>query len=196
VRELGAVGPALPCISERNPPSRQNQAVKGTRRLGPKEQLATRSALNTQVVDQVVSAGRQLWVSGQVAIADGKLLATGILGADVDAETGQRCARQCAANVLERVVDAYGGLDRVARVLKLSVYVASAPGFTEQHVVANGASELLVEVLGEAGRHARVAVGVAALPLGSPVEVEAVILVDPERAASATTDPVTGVRRS
>jgi enamine deaminase RidA (YjgF/YER057c/UK114 family) len=137
-----------------------------------------------------------LWVSGQVAIADGKLLATGILGADVDAETGQRCARQCAANVLERVVDAYGGLDRVARVLKLSVYVASAPGFTEQHVVANGASELLVEVLGEAGRHARVAVGVAALPLGSPVEVEAVILVDPERAASATTDPVTGVRRS
>ena len=146
-------------------------------------------------VDQVVVVGDQLWVSGQVATADGGLLATGVVGADVDLETGQRCARQCAANLLDRIREALEGLEPVVRIVKLTVYVASAPGFTEQHVVANGASEQLIEVLGEAGRHARAAIGVAALPLGSPVEVEAVVLVNPERAGASGTGAVSEVQR-
>jgi len=164
--------------------------------LGLEGHLETGSARRIQVVDQVVSAGRHLWVSGQVAAADGDLLATGVVGADVDLEVARRCARQCAANLLDRIREAPGGLESVVRVVKLTVYVASAPGFTEQHLVANGASELLVEVLGDAGRHARAAIGVAALPLGSPVEVEAVILVDPERATHAGGNAASGVRRS
>lgn len=141
-----------------------------------------------QAVDQLVVVGNQLWVSGQVAMAGGSLLAAGVVGTDVDLDTARTCARQCAVNLLNRVHETEGGLGSIARVVKVAVYVASAPGFTEQHLVANAASEYLVETLGASGRHARVAIGVAALPLGSPVKVEAVLVVDPERRALTSSD--------
>lgn len=122
-----------------------------------------------------VRSGELLFVSGQLPSADGKLLAYGKVGAEVDLDSAVACARQCAINVLAQVRAATGSLDAVVRVVKLTVFVASAPGFTEQHLVANGASELLAEVFGEAGRHARSAVGVALLPMDAPVEVDAVL---------------------
>lgn len=118
--------------------------------------------------------GDLLFVAGQVPKADGDLVATGRLGAEVDLEAGQRCARQCAINVLAQIKAATGHLRHVHRLVKVTVFVASADGFAEQHLVGNGASELFGDVLGEEGRHARSAVGVAALPLGAPVEVDAV----------------------
>jgi enamine deaminase RidA (YjgF/YER057c/UK114 family) len=92
--------------------------------------------------------------------------------------TAQRCARQCAVNVLAQVAASGRRLENVRRIVKLTVFVASAPGFIDQHLVANGASEFLGDVFGDVGRHARSAVGVALLPLGSPVEIEALIAVD------------------
>lgn len=116
-----------------------------------------------------------VWTAGQIARAEGELVAQGVVGRDVDLDAARACARQCAINVLAQLAAAAGGdLDRVARVLRLTVYVASTADFTDQHLVANAASDLVGEVLGEAGLHARSAVGVAVLPLGSPVEVEAV----------------------
>jgi enamine deaminase RidA (YjgF/YER057c/UK114 family) len=125
----------------------------------------------------VVRAGALLFTAGQLPLADGALLATGKVGAEVELDTAIACARQCAVNVLAQVRGELGSLDLVARVVKLTVFVASAPGFAEQHLVANGASELLAEVFGESGRHARSAVGVAVLPLDAPVEVEALLAV-------------------
>lgn len=122
-----------------------------------------------------VRSGHLLFTAGQVAVRDGALIATGKLGADVDLEMGQACARQCALNVLAQVKAALGELDRVNRVVKLTVFVASTPGFTQQHLVANGASELFAEVFGDVGQHARSAVGVPSLPTDSPVEVEAIV---------------------
>jgi enamine deaminase RidA (YjgF/YER057c/UK114 family) len=119
--------------------------------------------------------GDLLILSGQVAFAGTNLIATGRLGDDVDVETGLSCARQCALNLLGRTQEMLGSLDQVRQTLKLTVFVASALGFREQHIVANGASDVFVEVLGEAGKHARSAIGLAELPLGSPVEVEAII---------------------
>jgi enamine deaminase RidA (YjgF/YER057c/UK114 family) len=118
-------------------------------------------------------------VAGQVAFRDGELIARGRLGDEIDVDTGVECARTCLVNVLAALVDALGDpeLTRVSQVLKLTVFVASAPGFDQQPVVANGASELLVEVLGDRGRHARSAVGVAMLPLSTPVEIDAVVAV-------------------
>lgn len=118
-----------------------------------------------------------LVLSGQVAFVGGELMATGRLGDEVDVETGQACARQCAINLLGRTKELLGSLDRIDQVVKLTVFVASAPGFREQHLVANGASQVFRDVLGQAGRHARSAVGMAELPLGTPVEVEAIIAV-------------------
>jgi enamine deaminase RidA (YjgF/YER057c/UK114 family) len=126
----------------------------------------------------VVRTGNLLITAGQVAIADGTPVAQGKLGAGVDLDTGRRCARQCALNVLAQLRAELGELDRVRRVVKLTVFVASASSFTDQHLVANGASELMAEVFGEAGRHARSAVGVPALPTDSPVEVEAIVEVE------------------
>jgi len=120
-----------------------------------------------------VTDGDTIYVSGQIATRDGALVASGQLGAGVDLATGQDAARACAVNLLAQLQAAAGTLDAV-RVLKLTVFVASAVGFTDQPLVANGASELITAVLGEAGAHARSAVGVAGLPLGSPVEIEAV----------------------
>jgi enamine deaminase RidA (YjgF/YER057c/UK114 family) len=122
-----------------------------------------------------VRSSSLVFTAGQIAIADGALVATGRLGDDVDLETGQAAARQCAINVMAQLQAALGDLSRVRRIVKITVFVASAPDFTEQHLVANGASALLGEVFGEAGVHARSAVGAAALPMGTPVEVEAVV---------------------
>ena len=118
-----------------------------------------------------------LVLSGQVAFVGGELLAVGRLGDEVDLATGQACARQCAINLLGRTKELLGSLDRVDQVVKLTVFVASAPGYREQHLVANGASQVFRDILGDAGRHARSAVGMAELPLGTPVEVEAIIAV-------------------
>lgn len=122
----------------------------------------------------VVRAGDLLFTAGQLPLSDGALLATGKVGGAVDREAAIACARQCAINVLAQVRAELGSLDAVSRVVKLTVFVASEPSFTEQHLIANGASELFAEVFGDIGRHARSAVGVAALPLDAAVEVEAV----------------------
>ena len=125
-----------------------------------------------------VQTGNHVYVSGQVPIADGALLATGKVGAEVTPERAKELAARCALNGLA-AVDALVGLDRVTRVVKVVGFVASAEGFTGQPAVINGASELLGAVFGDAGRHARSAVGVAELPLGAPVEVEMIVEVSP-----------------
>jgi enamine deaminase RidA (YjgF/YER057c/UK114 family) len=122
-----------------------------------------------------VRTGDLVYVSGQVPLVDGKPSHLGRLGAEVGLEEGVAAARTCAVNVLAALKAELGALARVRRVVKVTVFVASEPGFTDQPKVANGASELLGEVFGEAGRHARAAVGVAALPLGVPVEVDAIV---------------------
>jgi len=128
-------------------------------------------------VPVVVSSGLA-YVSGQVPMAEGKLLWTGKLGAELDLEAGAEAARRCALQALSALRAELGSLDRVRRIVKVSVYVASDRGFTDQPKVANGASDLLVQVFGDAGRHARAAVGVAELPLGGPVEIEVVAEVE------------------
>jgi enamine deaminase RidA (YjgF/YER057c/UK114 family) len=124
-------------------------------------------------VPAVVHAG-QVWVSGQVPFRDGGLPRLGLVGRDISVEDAAEEARYCALNALAQLKSAAGSLDRIERLLKVTVFVASSPGFHAQPLVANGASELFIEVFGEAGRHARSAVGVAELPLGVPVEVEVV----------------------
>jgi enamine deaminase RidA (YjgF/YER057c/UK114 family) len=124
-----------------------------------------------------VRIGDLVFTSGQVPIVDGQLRATGLVGAEVDPEEAYACARTAAMNGLAAVAEAAGGVDLIARMVKLVVYVASAPGFTGQPQVANGASDLLGEIFGAAGQHARSAVGVTSLPLGAPVEVELVVAV-------------------
>ena len=119
-----------------------------------------------------VRTGSYIYVSGQVPVADGKIAATGKVGAEVSTEDAAGLARICALNALAAAADAAGGLENIGRIVKVVGFVASAPGFNGQPQVINGASELLIEVLGEDGRHARSAVGVAELPLNVPVEVE------------------------
>ncbi len=125
-----------------------------------------------------VRSGSLVFTSGQLPFVDGALPATGKVGAEVSAEDAAAFARTAALNGLA-AVDALVGLDRVVRVVKVVGYVASAPDFTAQPAVINGASALLGEVFGDAGAHARSAVGVAALPLDSPVEVELIVEVAP-----------------
>jgi enamine deaminase RidA (YjgF/YER057c/UK114 family) len=120
-----------------------------------------------------VLSGNLLHISGQVSIEKGERM-TGRLGDDRDLEYGKRAARACGLMLLAQIEKAVG-LDRVDRIVKLGVFVNSAPHFTEQPQVANGASELMEQVFGEAGRHARSAVGVAVLPLGVAVEIDAVV---------------------
>lgn len=148
---------------------------------GPRERLA---ALGIELPEApapaaayvgAVRSGDLLFTAGQVAVADGTMVAEGRVGAEVDLPTAVASARRCAINVIAQLQAALGDLDQVHRVVKLTVFVASDPAFTQQHLVANGASELLAEVFGDQGVHARSAVGVATLPLGSPVEVEAII---------------------
>jgi enamine deaminase RidA (YjgF/YER057c/UK114 family) len=122
-----------------------------------------------------VRSGNLLFISGQLPLQDGSLVHTGKLGTDVDLEQGRLAARQATLNALAIAQEALGGLDAVRRVVRMVCHVASASGFTEQHLVANGASELLGEIFGEPGRHARLALGAAELPLNAPVEVELIL---------------------
>lgn len=121
-----------------------------------------------------VRTGNLVYTSGQLPVEAGKLARTGKVGAEVSPEEGKALARVCALNALA-AVDSLVGIDAVTRVVKLVGFVASAAGFTGQPGVVNGASELLAEVFGDAGAHARSAVGVAELPLGAPVEVELIV---------------------
>jgi enamine deaminase RidA (YjgF/YER057c/UK114 family) len=121
-------------------------------------------------------SGDLVFTAGQVPFVDGKLAATGKVGAEIDVDEAYRLARICALNALA-AVDGLVGIDAVTDVVKVVGFVASAPGFTGQPKVINGASDLLGEVFGEAGAHARSAVGVAELPVGAPVEVELVVAV-------------------
>jgi enamine deaminase RidA (YjgF/YER057c/UK114 family) len=121
-----------------------------------------------------VLTGNLLHISGQVSMENGERM-VGRLGEDRDLEYGQRAARACGLMLIAQMKKALGTLDRVQRVVKLGVFVNSAPDFTAQPQVANGASELMADVFGEAGRHARSAVGVPVLPLGVAVEIDAVV---------------------
>ena len=124
-----------------------------------------------------VEQGGLLHISGQISIAQDGSLIKGRLGDDVDLDGGIAAARRCGVMLLAQMKAALGSLDRVEKIVKLGVFVNSSPDFTDQPKVANGASELMQEVFGEAGRHARSAVGVAVLPLGVAVEVDAVVAV-------------------
>ncbi|CAB4718259.1 unannotated protein [freshwater metagenome] len=116
-----------------------------------------------------------IYVSGQVAMRDGVLVGTGLVGDQVSLEVAQECGRQCAINVLNSLKYELGTLKGIKQVARIAVYVASADGFTDQHLVAHGASQLFLEVFGpEIGSHTRTAIGVKALPLNSPVEVDAI----------------------
>lgn len=126
----------------------------------------------------VVIAGGLAHVSGQVSIVDGQLL-KGRLGEDLSFEQGVEGARACGLMILAQLKAALGSLDRVERVVKLGVFINSAADFTDQPKVANGASELMAQVFGDAGKHARSAVGVPCLPLGVAVEVDAIVAVRP-----------------
>lgn len=122
-----------------------------------------------------VRTGSYIYTSGQLPLRDGDLMRTGKVGSEVSPEEAHECARQCALNALAAVRSQVDDLSAVTRVVKVVGFVASAPGFTAQPQVVNGASELLGQVFGDLGQHARSAVGVAVLPLDAPVEVELVV---------------------
>ena len=124
-----------------------------------------------------VITGKLLFISGQVSFDNGKLI-PGKLGAGLDIEAGQKAARACALNLLAQAQAALGDLDRIKRCVKLTGFVNAAPDFTDHPKVINGASDLMVEVFGDAGRHARAAVGSSSLPLGAAVEVEAIFEIE------------------
>lgn len=144
----------------------------------PEQRLADLGLTLPEVVKPVaayvpaVRAGGFVYTAGQLPMVDGQLPATGKLGAEISVEEGAALARTCALNALAAAASVTGGLSGIARIVKVTGFVASTPGFTAQAQVVNGASELLLAVFGEAGRHARSAVGMAVLPLDSPVEVE------------------------
>ncbi len=119
-----------------------------------------------------VRSGRLLFISGQIPMAEGKLLAAGKVGAEVGLEQAVACARQCCLNGLAVAQAELGSIDAIERVVRIGVFVAAGAEFSDHPKVANGASDLLVEIFGEAGRHARAAVGCPSLPLNAPVEVE------------------------
>ncbi|MEQ7874127.1 RidA family protein [Sphingomonas sp. ASV193] len=127
-----------------------------------------------------VEIGGLLHISGQISFAEDGSLITGRLGESLNVERGQHAARRCGIMLLAQIRKALGSLDRVERIVKLGVFVNSDPSFTDQPKVANGASELMQDVFGEAGRHARSAVGVPTLPLGVAVEVDAIVAIRPE----------------
>ncbi|MEV5766208.1 RidA family protein [Micromonospora sp. NPDC052213] len=147
---------------------------------GPHGKLAELGHTLPEVVPPVASyvpavqSGQHVYVSGQLPMAEGKLLATGKVGAGVSAEQAKDLAERCALNALA-AIDSLVGLEKVVKVVKVTGYVAAAPGFTAVPGVINGASDLFGAVFGEAGRHARAAVGVAELPLDAPVEVEVIV---------------------
>lgn len=120
----------------------------------------------------------QLIVSGQLPIKDGKVAVTGTLGADLDLGRGQAAARLCAINILAQAKAALRDLDRIVQLLRLNGFVSAAPDFADHPKVLNGASELMVEILGNKGLHTRIAVGCASLPLNAAVEIDAIFAVD------------------
>jgi len=122
-----------------------------------------------------VAAGGLVWTSGQLPLEGGKLTATGKVPADVPLASAQAAARRAVLNALAAVRSVTGSLDAVRRVVRMNVYVNSATGFTDQAKVANAASELLLEVFGEAGRHTRCAIGAGELPLNAPVELDLIV---------------------
>ena len=123
-----------------------------------------------------VRTGNLIFISGQIPFKNGELLATGAVPSAVPIDEAQKAARQCVLNALAVLADAVGGdLDCVRQIVRLGVFVASDPSFTDQPKVANGASELLQDIFGESGRHARAAVGSVSLPLGATVEVEMLV---------------------
>ena len=145
---------------------------------GPAERLAALGLTLPPVAAPVaayvpaVRTGRYVYTSGQLPTVDGKLPAVGKVGAEVSAQDAAGMARTCALNALAAAASAAGGLEAIRRIVKVTGFVASAPGFGGQAQVINGASELLIEVFGEDGKHSRSAIGVAELPLNAPVEVE------------------------
>ncbi|MDA8796066.1 MAG: RidA family protein [Aquiluna sp.] len=122
-----------------------------------------------------VISGNLVFTAGQIPLVDGKLMAEGRLGAEITAEQGKEIAQRCALNAIAAVKSVLGDLERVKKVVKVVGFVASTPEFTAQPGVVNGASELLQAAFGDVGIHARSAVGVAVLPLNSPVEVELIV---------------------
>ena len=148
---------------------------------GPADRLAALGLTLPPVAAPVAAyvpalrTGAYVYVSGQVPVADGKLAGTGKVGAEVSTEEAAQMARTCALNGLAAAASVAGGLGGIRRIVKVVGFVASAPGFSGQPQVINGASELLIEVFGEDGRHARSAIGVAELPLNVPVEVEMIV---------------------
>lgn len=147
-------------------------------RHSPAERLAALGLTLPQVVSPLaayvpaVRSGNTVYTAGQLPMADGQLLSAGKVGAEVGAAEAAVLARTCALNALAAAASVAGGVSAISRIVKLTGFVASAPDFTGQPQVVNGASELLLEIFGDAGRHARSAVGVAVLPLNAPVEVE------------------------
>jgi len=147
----------------------------------PEERLAAMGLAVPEVAKPVavyvpaVRTGSHVFTSGQLPMRSGELIVTGKVGGEVTVEEAYACAQQCALNAIAAVRAEVGDLSRVVRVVKVVVFVASTPDFTGQPGVANGASELLGEVFGDAGVHARSAVGVTALPLDAPVEVEILV---------------------
>lgn len=125
-----------------------------------------------------LKSGSFVYTSGQLPFSDGKLLHNGRVGANVSLEQAAQAARQAGLNALSAAAQAAGGINHIRRLIKVTVYVSSDPAFTDQPKVANGASDLFVQILGDAGRHARAAIGVAALPLGACVEIDLVAEVD------------------
>ncbi|MCZ2328371.1 RidA family protein [Bartonella sp. F02] len=119
--------------------------------------------------------GHQLFISGQLPLSNGKLVAIGKVGATVNIEQAKQSAEICAINILAQIKTALGDLSKIKRITKINVFVAVDPNFTDIPLVANGASDLFVNILGETGKHARSAVGVASLPMNAPVEIEAII---------------------
>lgn len=119
--------------------------------------------------------GNQLYISGQLPLNNGKPVAIGKVGRTVSAEQAKKSAEACAINILAQAQAALGNLSKIKKVVKVTAFVATDPNFTDIPLVANGASDLFVNILGEAGKHARSAVGVAALPMNVPVEVEAIL---------------------
>jgi enamine deaminase RidA (YjgF/YER057c/UK114 family) len=147
----------------------------------PEERLAELGLTVPEVAKPVavyvpaVRSGNQVFTSGQLPIRSGELIATGKVGSGVTEEEAYACAQQCALNAIAAINAEVGDLSQVKRVVKVVVFVASSPDFTRQPQVANGASELLGTVFADAGVHARSAVGVVALPLNAPVEVEVLV---------------------
>ncbi|HET6729369.1 MAG TPA: RidA family protein [Jiangellaceae bacterium] len=149
--------------------------------MTPEERLAALGLVVPDVVLPVaayvpaVRTGSYVYTAGQLPMRDGELMRTGKVGSEVGVDEANECARQCALNALAAVRSQVGDLSAVTRVVKVVGFVASAPGFTAQPQVVNGASELLGQVFGDSGQHARSAVGVAVLPLDAPVEIEMIV---------------------